>query len=143
MNGTVDWFKFTPKSGEKRNQEIHRTSFGMFNNASGEACLHMWIETTRPGDTTDDRGQKDWDMTVQVDLMMDPIDFSSIGPEGRHIENVLAAEKWNERFLYYWDHSDFVQAEVDIMPLDAGWAFTFKGHSHAGDAVHFKVDLSL
>lgn len=135
-------FRFTPKGGKRRNQQIHDVDLALKHGEDGD-YIWIWIDTTKPGDTTDDRGVQGWDSSVLIAVGTDPLPMPSRVGERVEIANVLATEKLRERFLYYWDHADFVTGRMTLVHAGNHWDITFDGTCEAGNRVEFQASLPI
>lgn len=137
----VHSFRFTPKDGAARLQQVHEATFTLVHDDKGRQRLSIWVKTTRPGETTDDRGVEDWDSPAIVCLLTDPLELPAGSGNSVELPNAIATEKWGERFLYYWDHSDFVTARMTVRNANDRYEISFDGHCEAGNRVTFEAAI--
>lgn len=137
----ISRFDFTPRGKAARRQEVHKAKLRFIRGDEGRERLEIHIETTRPGETPDDRGVEGWDSRVLIDVTTDPLTPPQAGAT-LEIANALAGEKYAERFLYYWDHEDFTAARLVIRAAAGGWEVGFDGVSEAGDRVGFEAFMT-
>lgn len=136
----VQSFRFTPAGGQQREQQVHRADIAFQQDDQGRQRLSMWIDTTRPGETRDDRGAEGWDSGVIVAFMTVPLQLPT-GNTQLVLPDAVPSDSWGERFLYYWDHADFPSASMTIMRRNGAWDITFAGTCAAGNAVAFDASF--
>lgn len=141
MNSTVENFRFTPKSGVERKQEVCKASFHILTDEQDNKRLHMFVQTTRPGETRDDRGVTGWDAPVEIDVSTGPFDLENTGVRSFQMDRSTSGEDVIDGFLYYWDHSSFISIDLTVEISAASWRITFNGLSERGDRVRFNATI--
>lgn len=141
MTAQVHSFRFTPAGKPARDQQVHEAEFSFRRDPDDRQRLWIWIDSTRPGETSDDRGVEGWDSGVIVAVMTAPLALPDRGAQ-LDLPNALPDDEWGERFLYYWEHSDFVAASLTLSGAKGVWQLSFTGTSGEGDAVAFEASFT-
>ena len=126
-------FTFTAAGKPAREQEVKKSGVWLREAPDEAAHLTFWIRTTRPGETSDDRGVEGWDMPVEVTFTTEAVALDQDGE--------IAIQDQAERFIYYWDHSGLTDTRLTVRREAAGLGLSFVGTSEAGDRVDFAVVL--
>ncbi|MEJ6391870.1 hypothetical protein V8J82_01300 [Gymnodinialimonas sp. 2305UL16-5] len=101
--------------------EIRRAEIGLFRNEGATFTAGIWLEATQPGMTLDDRGDKNWDAPVALDLNLGEIgtpDASGAFAPKRREQAVSPTP--DDGFFYYWDHTAFVALDWHLTTSGAG-----------------------
>lgn len=138
----VHSFRFTPAGKAERQQQVHEANIRLVHDPEGRLRLTLWIKTTRPGETSDDRGVAGWDAPVIIAFASAPLDLPAGDFGAITVADALPADYWGERFLYYWDHEDFAQASMTIAGTGDCRDITLEARCTAGNAVAFEASFS-
>ncbi|NHF72896.1 ribokinase [Paracoccus xiamenensis] len=142
ITADVHSFVFTPKGGPPRTQEIHQAQIKPSTGRGGEQRLSIWIQTTRPGETPDDRGVEGWESAVIVNLNP-PVPRLPVDGETITISEQDDPDIWFDDFLYFWDHGRYTSGTMTITPADEGWQISFHGHCDSGNEVSFQASFKV
>ncbi|MDO5641391.1 MAG: hypothetical protein Q4G26_03235 [Paracoccus sp. (in: a-proteobacteria)] len=138
----VHSFTFTPAGQPPRRQEIRSASIKLLTAEDDTQRLAIWIETTRPGETPDDRGVAGWDSPVLVNLNPRLSRLPGVGEAPVEFPEAGQADPWRDDFLYYWEHTSYVAGKMTIASGTGGCDITFAGTCELGNQVSFSASFA-
>ena len=143
MTPDILWFKFRPAGGVIRTQEVLSAEFHLRRLDADRATLTLSVETVRPGDAPDDRGDAGWVPPVLIDLTTDPFPYDPARHTPVEVSNAVIGDCPYERVFFCGAHRRLAQARFAMRPAEDARRVIFEVVAESGDRAAFEALAAL